>query len=568
MDNRSRVIAFALGTTLVTGPVVLIVSFIFVREVYRDVVFSGPPTEAPMREKVVPFAGELSSEAKDIRLQFGFVNRDGQLAIKPRFDDASGFHEQRAAVRSDDAWSFIDTSGRTLPSEKTPVRFSRVHDFSEGLAAARDGRKWGFVDRNCHWTIEPKWRSVSDFHDGWAVVSETGDNGMLGVIDRSGKVLLEPCRCEIDTENTALRRIRVDDLYGFLDHGKVSIAPKYRDARPFAESVAAVMTDNNKWGFIDPSGKQVIESSFASCGSFRNELASAAEKGNFGLIDHSGVFVVKPQYEFLSAVFIPKSYSNSCSSEGLTPIAIDGKWGFANRLGKVTIEPRFLDVGIFSEGLAVAGTPVKPKSADPKKNDAVESRQAPLDEAEVHIVVYAKRDIKVGEVIQEEDLEERESKDCPPEAFQSIYEVEGQTAIKAVSAGKLVSRASIEDTNLDQWSFDSKIAVGTRAVTLSLACTKVSPTLRPGNKVNLLSLVESSQHQFVFEPLVSNAPIVALDQYYTEGSTLTDVSRITIAVDGRSTGKLLKSVISGNIYVALGGPSPVPRAHKGREGSH
>ena len=60
-----------------------------------------------------------------------------------------------------------------------------------------------------------------------------------------------------------------------------------------------------------------------------------------GFIDKSGKVVIEPQFDDVGA-FI----------EGLAWVKKDGKWGFIDKSGKVVIEPQFDGAGDFSEGLA------------------------------------------------------------------------------------------------------------------------------------------------------------------------------------------------------------------------
>jgi hypothetical protein len=63
--------------------------------------------------------------------------------------------------------------------------------------------------------------------------------------------------------------------------------------RPFNEGLAAVKTDDG-WGFIDTTGKLVIEPQFDNVGSFQDGLAFVSILGKEAYITKSGAFVVDP----------------------------------------------------------------------------------------------------------------------------------------------------------------------------------------------------------------------------------------------------------------------------------
>lgn len=92
---------------------------------------------------------------------------------------------------------------------------------------------------------------------------------------------------------------------GFIDKtGKIVIEPKYKQIGFFSEGLAAVSEGSDKYtakfGYIDRTGKMVIEPKFASKSAFNDGLAAAKEfvgqeiKG--GYIDKTGKFVIETKY--------------------------------------------------------------------------------------------------------------------------------------------------------------------------------------------------------------------------------------------------------------------------------
>lgn len=85
--------------------------------------------------------------------------------------------------------------------------------------------------------------------------------------------------------------------------------------------------------------------SLAFTGCFKNantDLDVLEEKGpKWGFIDHSGKFVIKPQFRRVKQF-----------SEGLAAADLHARWGYINRDGEWVIERQFEDVKDFSAGLA------------------------------------------------------------------------------------------------------------------------------------------------------------------------------------------------------------------------
>ncbi|MCC3532406.1 MAG: WG repeat-containing protein [Microcoleus sp. PH2017_22_RUC_O_B] len=101
-----------------------------------------------------------------------------------------------------------------------------------------------------------------------------------------------------------------------------------------------------RYGFIDPTGKYVIQSQFDSAGNFYDGLAQVRiERGSTryaGYIDRSGQYVIPPQFDDFSENF----------SEGLATVKHNGKFGYIDQTGKFVIPPKFEKADSFSEGLA------------------------------------------------------------------------------------------------------------------------------------------------------------------------------------------------------------------------
>ena len=126
--------------------------------------------------------------------RFGYVNKNGQVVIKPELFVAEDFAEGLAAIRIEESvtskYAFIDKTGAIA----IPAQFDQAYSFSEGLAAAETGfraeggkkvaGKWGFIDKTGKFVISPKFELTLRFSEGLARASE--NLGEWGFIDRTG----------------------------------------------------------------------------------------------------------------------------------------------------------------------------------------------------------------------------------------------------------------------------------------------------------------------------------------------------------------------------------------------
>ena len=98
----------------------------------------------------------------------------------------------------------------------------------------------------------------------------------------------------------------------------------------------------HKWGYIDKSGKWVIEPKYKEAYPFSDGLAKVRSNGLYGFIDRSGAWVIEPKYVDAESF-----------SEGLAKVKVDDKYGYIDKNGTMVIEPQYVTARSFSEGLAL-----------------------------------------------------------------------------------------------------------------------------------------------------------------------------------------------------------------------
>jgi hypothetical protein len=169
-----------------------------------------------------------------------------------------------------------------------------------------------------------------------------------GYIDRSGRVAVEARFTGAGQYpfSEGLARVEVDGKVGFIDKsGKYVIEPALDSADSFSEGLARVHGAQG-YGFIDRKGVWVIPSQFVSAESFSEGLAFVVSTKvgirGVGFIDKTGAFA-----------FPPRPYDTAESFHGgLAAFKVGGKWGFLDRTGRVVSEPRFDEVRTAREGMA------------------------------------------------------------------------------------------------------------------------------------------------------------------------------------------------------------------------
>lgn len=198
--------------------------------------------------------------------RWGYMDERGDIIVPPRFDWTGAFHEGLGAFAMNKKYGFIDKTGTI----RVEPRFKRVGIFSDGVAPVEIDHKWGYIDHAGAFTIAPQYEWASPFSEGLASASNHDGSGY---IDKTGAFVIAP--------------------------------QNYRETGDFSEGLATigVITKiaptqlERKYGYIDRSGKIVIQPQFAIAFAFKEGYAVVRKMEPFDwyYIDKKGNFVEGPQ---------------------------------------------------------------------------------------------------------------------------------------------------------------------------------------------------------------------------------------------------------------------------------
>ena len=137
--------------------------------------------------------------------------------------------------------------------------------------------------------------------------------------------------------------IKSGDKWGYIDKtGKYVINAQFEEAHFFRNGLALVKSNENKYGYINREGKFEINAIYKNANSFAEGLACVVqENGKPQFIDTDGKIVFTVDAEICSGF-----------SEGLAAVQIKGKWGYIDKTGAIKINPAYEEANRFSEGLA------------------------------------------------------------------------------------------------------------------------------------------------------------------------------------------------------------------------
>lgn len=320
------------------------------------------------------------------------MNSTGAVRIKPAFDEADAFVEERARVTVGKKQGFIDSKGNFAAKPQ----FDSATNFREGLARVKIGEKWGFIDLTGHLVIQPIFEDsgaiisadVGSFYDGLARMSVGADLMRLkwGFIDRTGKFVINPTFVGAWFFDNGMAAVEVAGKWGFINRkGDFVAAPQFDDSfdPAFFSDGLAVVKLKHKYGYIDNTGRIAIPPQFQMANPFQGGLATAAvgtdcaaEKSDhgewiqnrkfdchWGVIDKSGMFVVQPEYtdarpfaDGLAAVatgsFCSVFKVKNLEGKEVENAMRDCKYGYIDSKGRIVISPQFDHAGEFQNGYA------------------------------------------------------------------------------------------------------------------------------------------------------------------------------------------------------------------------
>jgi len=118
-----------------------------------------------------------------------------------------------------------------------------------------------------------------------------------------------------------------------------------------AQDLTPDKNEKGKWGYVDVSGKKVIDHKYDQAGNFDKGIALVKKGDSFGIIGTDGKEIIPIKYDLIER-----------HNDHIFRVAADGKiqdgvlfnekYGFVDDTGKELLKPEFEEIGIFNEGLA------------------------------------------------------------------------------------------------------------------------------------------------------------------------------------------------------------------------
>jgi hypothetical protein len=279
-------------------------------------------------------------------------------------------------------FGYFDLEGKIVINPQ----FAFATAFREDIALVKtigEKGKWGYIDKGGKFVINASYKDATVFQEGIAWV--VSDNAAPSAIDKNGEIkftLKEAEQVRLFSEDLAAFS-KVDStrtIWGFVDKsGKQIINPQFDAVGNFKDGKCSVKNKDGKWGYIDKSGKIIINYQFDDAYNFEDGKAIVYLDEKAGVIDEDGKYIINPQFQYAfidndEYLIYQDDKAGWCDKEGkfiinpqfdgaeafgdndLACIKSSDKYGYVDKDGKIMINPQFDEASIFIGDVAIVKT--------------------------------------------------------------------------------------------------------------------------------------------------------------------------------------------------------------------
>ena len=354
----------------------------------------------------IEFKDGLCSVRDTRTAKLGFIDKKGNWAIECLYDGKDEIAQGFLRVSKNGKCSYIDKRGREI----TPFIYDDLDGFGEYFARVSKGEKLGLINKDgkeiipclyenkgyngeedfTYWSRrqdDNKTQGVDDCNknsggiydeitvENWLIIVKKDNKyGILSRNGEIGEILYDEIK--FDFENQYGYAV-ISGKYKFIDSKGLILPELYKEiSSNRQEELVPFCSINDKWGYINKRGKQIIASQFDSADPFNEDLAGVSKNGKWGLINKKGEWTVPPRFDDIShfgeglAIFkegemegvinnsgeiiAPSKYDYISSFSGnFASAQFDGKRGFIDKNGAIAVPFIYDGTGDFHDNYAV-----------------------------------------------------------------------------------------------------------------------------------------------------------------------------------------------------------------------
>jgi WG containing repeat len=169
------------------------------------------------------------------------------------------------------------------------------------------------------------------------------ENAKVGFKNENNEIVVKPIYAAGSEFENGIALVVYNNKRGYIDgSGKEIISLLYDDATMFSEEGLAAVKFAGKYGYINKKGEWIIQPIFENGYIFTEGLARVMKNGKYGFINTAGEIVIPCVYEFANDF-----------SEGLATVRQNNKCGFLNAIGQKVIDFNYAMATSFKNGQAI-----------------------------------------------------------------------------------------------------------------------------------------------------------------------------------------------------------------------
>lgn len=192
------------------------------------------------------------------------------------------FIDDYARVLNKGKWMFVYKNG----TDVFPYNYEYMQHYPDGTVRLRHDDKWGLMNCNNEELIPYEFDELYYYEEGYCRVKR---DGRWGLINNMGKMIVS---CRYDT----IGLFGMETSFGeTFDESVIKEGPIMKDL--------AFARQAGKYGFINKSGKPVIDCVFDTLIKFRPGYAIFMQKGKKGLVNDLGKTIISARYDDMTYFF-------------------------------------------------------------------------------------------------------------------------------------------------------------------------------------------------------------------------------------------------------------------------
>ncbi len=272
---------------------------------------------------------------------WGYKDSLENVVINPEYHFAQKFNGPYAIVGMNEKLGVINKQNEViLPFEYEYLKFNSNESFIYGLATQYLGEyNLGIIDSKGQVLLPALYYSIQPIQDYYRITKQSyivtdHEDGVdtrevynqYGLADSLGQIILPAEYQSIKFLENNFIIIEKDTQYALFDSKVDRLTDfKYIVIDEFYEGLSKVRLDD-KFGFIDTTGKEIIPCIYEFCSTFRNNQAIVRKDGKAALINKNGEILIDFKYTGLGRIYMDQFlvYENK-------------KWGMAHVNGDILL---------------------------------------------------------------------------------------------------------------------------------------------------------------------------------------------------------------------------------------